>query len=371
MSVYIHSVATAVPDYAYDQFHIRDVMKDWLDVDRRSERVLHSIYAHSGIETRYSVVPDLEPEAGRGAFFRTADGTGFVLPGTKERNNRYIEEAGPLFLKAARAALAAPGAPAASEITHVVTVSCTGFFAPGPDVLLVNELDLAPGTERYHVGFMGCYAAFPALRMARAFCRADPSAVVLVVSAELCTLHLQPGGEIDSMLAASVFADGAAAVLLASRPPGGPALRLDGFESTLAREGASEMAWTLGDTGFEMVLTSYVPRIVEARIAAAIAPLFERSGVRQESIMRWGVHPGGRAILDRVKAGLCLPEEALEASRWVLKNYGNMSSATVLFVLERMLAGASQPEPEALAAIAFGPGLTVESGLFTLLPDGA
>jgi predicted naringenin-chalcone synthase len=369
MTTWIHGIATAVPDYAYEQQRIRDVMKDWLGADRRTERLLNGIYANSGIETRHSVVPDLEPDARRGAFFRTEDGSGFRLPGTRERNDRYTQEAAPLFVKAARGALAASGFSAA-EVTHVITVSCTGFFAPGPDVLLVSELGLAPGTERYHVGFMGCYAAFPALRMARAFTRSEPAAVVLVVSAELCTLHLQPGPEIDNLLAGSVFADGAAAALVSARPPARHALRLDGFESTLATEGAAEMAWTLGDTGFEMTLTSYVPRIIEARIAAALAPLFARSDVQQDDIRRWAVHPGGRAILDRAAAGLCLEEDALEASRRVLASYGNMSSATVLFVLGDLLNG-GVPEPEPLAAAAFGPGLTVESGLFTLLPAGA
>jgi predicted naringenin-chalcone synthase len=368
MTTWIHGIATAVPDYAYEQQRIRDVMKDWLEADRRTERLLNGIYANSGIETRHSVVPDLEPGAQRGAFFRAEDGNGFRLPGTKERNDRYTQEAAPLFVKAARGVLAASGFES-TEVTHVITISCTGFFAPGPDVLLVNELGLPQQTERYHVGFMGCYAAFPALRMARAFTRSDPAAVVLVVSAELCTLHLQPGPEVDNLLASSVFADGAAAALVSARPPRGTSLRLDAFGSTLASEGAGEMAWTVGDTGFEMVLTSYVPRIIEARIGEAVAPLFARSGVTQREVTHWAVHPGGRAILDKVQAGLCLPEEALEASRQVLSDYGNMSSATVLFVLERMLHEPPGPAGT-VAAMAFGPGLTVESGLFTLQGSG-
>lgn len=368
MATYIHNVATAVPDSAYPQTRIRDAMLAWLGGDRRTERLLRSIYEHSAIETRHSVLRDLDPGPGRSGFYSGAAGE-LRRPGTRERNELYAKEAPRLYACAARAALAGSPGLTPADVTHVITVSCTGFFAPGPDVLLIDELGLAPDVERYHVGFMGCYAAFPALRMAEAFCRADPGSVVLLVTAELCTLHLQPDREPDSMIAASVFADGAAAAVVSARAPAGRGARLEGFASTLAPEGASEMAWTLGDTGFEMVLSSYVPRVVGARISEAVAPLFDRTGVPRGAVARWAVHPGGRAILDRVEAGLCLPPEALAASRSVLRRYGNMSSATVLFVLERLL-GTADAGPEPVAAVAFGPGLSVESGLFTLLPGG-
>ena len=364
MSVHVHHIGSAVPAGSYSQDAARKVMLAWIGGDRRTDRLLHRIYGHSGIDTRHSVVGDFAPgaETGSGGLF-VDDAGGFRDPGTKERNARYREEAGPLFTAAARRALDGAVGFEPRDVTHVVTVSCTGFYAPGPDLELVSALGLPPGTERYHLGFMGCYAAFPALRMAQAFCRADPDAVVLVVAAELCTLHLQPNREVDAVIAASVFADGAAAAIVSARAPQGPALRLDRFADGLAPEGADDMAWTIGDHGFEMVLSSYVPRIVGDETRHALGPLLHGTDVDPASVRRWAVHPGGRAILDRLEEGLGLDAAALSDSREVLRLYGNMSSATVLFVLERMLRSAP-PAGEPVLALAFGPGLTIASGLF-------
>ncbi len=373
MTVRLHHVATAVPPTGYPQPVAREVMKAWIGGDRRTDLLLQRIYGHSGIERRHSVVedflgalPDGAPadpaSARRGGGFYVDDAGGFRNPGTAERNARYREEAGPLFARVARATLDGADGFAAEDVTHVVTVSCTGFYAPGPDLEVVRALGLRPGTERYHLGFMGCYAAFPALRMAQAFCRSDPDAVVLIAAVELCTLHLQPSREVDAVVSASVFADGAAGALVSARPPRGPALTLERFADGLAPEGASDMAWTIGDHGFEMVLSSYVPAIVGEKAHAALGPLLEGSGVDPADVRRWAVHPGGRAILDRLEQGLALPAEALAASRRVLAGYGNMSSATVLFVLAEMMAEPAPPG-EPLVAMAFGPGLTVASGL--------
>jgi predicted naringenin-chalcone synthase len=370
MAVHLHHLATAVPPASYPQAAARDVMKAWIGGDRRTDLLLQRIYARSGIERRHSVVedflgalPDDEvPAPRRGGGFYVDDAGGFRDPGTAERNARYREEAGPLFVDVARRTLDGAEGFSARDVTHVITVSCTGFYAPGPDLDVVRGLGLRPGVERYHVGFMGCYAAFPALRMARAFCRAEPDAVVLVVAVELCTLHLQPSRDDDALIAASVFADGGAGALVSARPPRGPALTLESFADGLAPEGASDMAWTIGDHGFEMVLSAYVPQVVGEKAGAALQPLLDGTGTRRDEVRRWAVHPGGRAILDRLEEGLALPSDALAASRSVLARYGNMSSATVLFVLAEMMAEPAPPG-EPIVAMAFGPGLTVASGL--------
>lgn len=368
MAVHLHHIATAVPQASYPQATAGEVMRAWIGGDRRTDRLLQRVYRHSGIDRRHSVVEDFlgavpdAPASRRGGGFYVDDAGGFRDPGTAERNDRYREEAGPLFVEVARRALDGAAGFDAADVTHVVTVSCTGFYAPGPDLEVVRELGLKPGTERYHLGFMGCYAAFPALRMAQAFCRADPDAVVLIAAVELCTLHLQPSRDVDAIVSASVFADGAAGALVSARPPRGPALTLERFADALAPEGASDMAWTLGDHGFEMVLSSYVPAIVGEKAGAALGPLLDGSGVGRADVRRWAIHPGGRAILDRVEGGLELPERALDASRRILARYGNMSSATVLFVLAEMLATPAEPG-EPIVAMAFGPGLTVASGL--------
>jgi len=364
--VFIHQLATAVPPYAVPQTFARDTLKAQLS-DRLAQRLVHRLYTQSGIETRYSVVPDFaapgeagEAVPGSGLFL--AEGGRYTSPSTKVRNDLYTEAARPLFKEVAEKALAESGFHE-GDVTHVVTVSCTGFCAPGPDYFLVRDLCLRPDVGRFHVGFMGCYAAFPALKMARAFCQADPNAVVLVVCLELCTLHLQLGGDFDRLLASSVFADGAASAIVSAREPQGPAFELSALATTLTPVGEGDMAWSVGDEGFDIVLSSYVPEILEANIGAALAPLFAKFDLSVSEVDRWGVHPGGRAILDKVERGLGLPEDALEPSRRVLRDYGNMSSATVLFVLKEILPEARPGER--VCAVAFGPGLTVESGLLT------
>ena len=360
MPAYLHAVASAVPPTSYSQQQILEVMNAWHGEDRRVRRLLGGIYRASAIDRRHSVISDFMPGAAGGFFYDPAEER-FLVPSTGERNGRYAREAGKLAGCAAARALGQAEAIGPAAVTHLVTASCTGFFAPGPDIELVDALGLSPAVERYHLGFMGCYAAFPALRLARSICLADPEAVVLVVSVELCTLHLQAAVDSDSLLAAAVFADGSAAALVSAREPR-HGLRLDRFSSSLARERADDMAWTIGDTGFEMVLSSRLPQAVEEEVGGALAGLLD--GTDPRDIGSWAVHPGGRAILDRVEAALCLQPDALSASREVLARYGNMSSATVLFVLERLLEREAESDPRVLA-VAFGPGLSVESALLT------
>lgn len=386
MTARIVGIGTALPSYAYEQATVKAIMRRWVGGERRVDRTLERVYAHSGIERRHSVVADFQDVDADGAWPTQPTpaaplflaGDGFGRPSTGERNERYVAAAPVLLERAVRRALAAAPAAVRDRVSHVITVSCTGFSAPGLDDHLVRSLGLPATTERYHLGFMGCYGAFPALRMARAFCRAEPGAVVLVAAVELCTLHLDPSREVDSILSTSVFADGAAAAVVtaASDEVGArPALELLASATTLTREGRADMAWTIGDHGFEMVLTSYVPRVLEAEAGAAVAPLLRDGGVSLADVDAWAVHPGGRAILDKVEQGLGLAGAQLDASRAVLAEAGNMSSATVLFVLERLVGGRcadhtqarAAPRPLAdgalVAALAFGPGLTVDSAL--------
>jgi predicted naringenin-chalcone synthase len=239
-------------------------------------------------------------------------------------------------------------------------VSCTGFTQPGPDLAIVDGLGLRQTVFRQHIGFMGCCAAFPALRVAAAFCDQDPDAVVLVVCAELCTLHVRTSDDADQIVANSVFGDGAAAAIVTGAGAGGGGLVIDAFATTVVPGTASEMAWNIGDEGFEMVLSTAVPKSIEQHVREAVAPVLDAVGATVADVPLWAVHPGGRAILDRVAAELELPDDALVASRGVLHDDGNMSSATVLFVLARMLD--ETPEPGTpVVALAFGPGLTVET----------
>jgi predicted naringenin-chalcone synthase len=382
----IRSIQTAVPSTVIAQTAFRDLLGSQPGYGRLGRRLVSAAFDASAIETRHVVIDEFsgvaatdEPADASPVFFDAREGR-ILDPATGARNDAYVARSKPLLVDAGRRALEAASGIAAADVTHVVTVSCTGFFAPGPDYVLVRELGLAPSTQRYHLGFMGCYGAFPALKMAEQFCRADPQAVVLVVCVELCSLHLHVDDDSDSIIANSVFADGAAAAVVTGdavrgtatgdRTPA-PTLRLDSFATALVPDGEGDMAWTVGDRGFDMTLSSYVPRIVERSIGEALDPLLahdpELSRSLPREVARWAVHPGGRSILDRVQTALSLSDDQLDASRSVLRDFGNMSSATVLFVLKRLLETPGET-PERVAAVAFGPGLTVESALLTLQP---
>ncbi|GAA3551490.1 type III polyketide synthase [Microlunatus spumicola] len=365
--MHLRSVGTAVPVTVLEQAAFRDVLAEQPGLSRLGARRLRAVFDASAIDTRHTVLGELGGATGPGGPVHYDTRTSTVLtPSTGVRNAAYAREAPGLFLAAAKEALSGSDL-VPDDVTHVVTVSCTGFFAPGPDYLLVRQLGLPVTTQRFHLGFMGCYGAFPALRLADAVCRVDPEAVVLVVCAELCSLHLHVADDVDTVLSSSLFADGAAAVVVTGRAPapGAPVVTLDALGTTLSDDGEEDMAWTIGDQGFDMVLSRHVPRILGSSLPAAVPSLLGL--VRPDEVDRWAVHPGGRSVLDHVQTALGLADEDLAPSRDVLRRYGNMSSPTVLFVLADLLR---QPAtgPERIAALAFGPGLTVESALLTRRP---
>jgi len=371
MTVSVRSIGVAVPPTILRQDEIRDVFRDQPGRSRLAQRLIGAAFDASAIDTRHTVIAEFDgPVAGAAPVFYDAGLRRVEVPPTGARNDVYIEHAPPLLLEAARRAIdSAPGI-TASDVTHVVTASCTGFFAPGPEYVLVRDLGLAATTERYHLGFQGCFAAFPALRAAQAFCEARPDAVVLVVCVELCSIHLHASDDPDVILASSVFADGAAAAIVSARPDDAiaPVIEFDSWSTALVPDGETDMAWTIGDHGFEMILSAAVPKLIGEHLDTALQPLLAATGggVTVESIDHWAIHPGGRSILDRVQQRLSLDDALLAPSRGVLREYGNMSSATVLFILQRLLEGAAPDADERICALAFGPGLTIESGLMRL-----
>ncbi|XAS69249.1 type III polyketide synthase [Micrococcaceae bacterium Sec5.7] len=372
MTVYLRSLETAVPPTVLVQSEARDVFAAQPGLTRLGTRLVSTCFDSAAIETRYTAVQELSMD------FRTDDPqffnplTGLLLsPSTKVRNDIFGREATKLFIEAAQAAVTTCPGIDSLDITHLVTVSCTGFFNPGPDYKIVRALGLNPSVQRYHLGFMGCYAAFPAMRAAKSFCEADPEAVVLVVCAELCSLHVRTSNDPDTIMGSALFADGAAAAIITAReiPEGTALLQLDHFETVLTPVGEESMAWNIGDHGFEMVLGNYVPHIIDEHIVGALEPLLSRdSSLRNRpyrDIRHWAIHPGGRSILDKVQSRLELTDEQLLPARETLRDFGNMSSATVLFVLKRILALPAEDGDERICSMAFGPGLTVETGLFT------
>jgi predicted naringenin-chalcone synthase len=242
-------------------------------------------------------------------------------------------------------------------ITHVLVTSCTGLYAPGLDFDILDHLELDPSVERTMIGFMGCYAAINGLKQARHIVRSEPEAKVLLVNLELCTLHLQETQELEQVLSFLVFGDGCAASLISAEPTG---FALDSFRAVLLPETRGLITWRIGDAGFDMFLSGQVPGAIGVGLASAGG---EALGAHQpEDIALWGVHPGGKSVLDAVERGLGLGPQALAASRQTLECFGNMSSATVMFVLERLMQAA---RPGDLGcAMSFGPGLTAETMLF-------
>ena len=218
MTVYLRSLETAVPPTVLVQTEARDVFAAQPGLTRLGTRLVGTCFDSAAIDTRYTAVAELTKDhrAENPHFFDS--GTGLLLsPSTKVRNDIFATEATKLFIEAARKALDACPGITLLDITHLVTVSCTGFFNPGPDYKIVRALGLNPAVQRYHLGFMGCYAAFPALRAAKSFCEADPDAVVLVVCAELCSLHVRTSNDPDTIMGSALFADGAAAAIVTAR----------------------------------------------------------------------------------------------------------------------------------------------------------
>ena len=379
----LRSLQTIVPDTVLVQEQVRDVFAAQPDIGRLAQRIVSASFNGSGIDTRHTVIEELstEVQTAEPVFYDRESGA-LLAPGTRVRNDVYTREASRLFVEVARRALDADPDLGPEDVTHVITVSCTGFHAPGPEYEIVRGLGLSDAVQRFHLGFMGCYASMPALRAASQFCIADENAVVLVVSVELCTLHLRSSEDPDTIVASSLFADGAAAGIVTARelPSVVPSLRLDGFHTAIVPEGEKDMAWTIGDSGFEMILSTAVPQIIGETIIGALRPLYGAdddlaeafaTGRIGERVRHWAIHPGGRSILDRVQERMGLSDRQLRPARDVLRENGNMSSATVLFVLKRILEREDALAGERVAAMAFGPGLTAESALLTVVAPAA
>jgi predicted naringenin-chalcone synthase len=343
---YLNAIGTAVP--ANEVHGVFTAYAPRLLRDARAGRLFGRMAERCGIDCRYSV---LAPSARAGQL----DDAGLYREGafadTGARMRVYEARAGELAFQAA-----VELDDDLEGITHLVVVSCTGFAAPGLDLELIDRLALSPRVERTSIGFMGCYAAINALRLARHVVRSEPNARVLVVSLELCTLHLQETSDLEQVLSFLIFADGAAAALVTGERRG---LGLDRSTTMLAREAADQITWRIGGAGFDMKLAGGVSAAIAACLPGQLRDIL--SGAPAKAIEHWAVHPGGRSILDAVARALALPPDKLAPSRDVLRRYGNMSSATVLFVLKEMLASRVRGPG---CAIAFGPGLAIESLMF-------
>ncbi|WP_207462573.1 type III polyketide synthase [Azospirillum sp. SYSU D00513] len=345
---YINRIATAVPPHdVHDKFlqYAPSLLHD-----ERRRHMLGRMAQRAGIEHRYSVIePDPDPERldRAGLFERDA------FPSTAARMALYERHAPDLAV----AGVEALKLTEAERPTHVIVTTCTGLHAPGIDLEIVKRLGLDRGVERTVVGFMGCYAAINGLKLAHHIVRSEPSAKVLMVNIELCTLHMQETGDLESLLSFMIFADGCAACLISAEPEG---VEMLGFDATVIPDSEDQITWHIRGQGFDMHLSGAVPATVARGLPEVMTGLRDRFGIEDFSL--WAVHPGGRSVLDAVELSLSLPSDALGASREVLRRYGNMSSATVMFVLKALAEGS--PPGRNGVAMAFGPGLTAETMVF-------
>ncbi len=361
-------LGTALPPGRVGQEEAAELSKMLVAKDRRQERLLGRLFRRSGVDTRHSVLVQPGDGTATQEFYpppsQEADGG----PGTAARMARYETEAASLARRASRSGLEDAGLTGA-EITHLVTVSCTGFHAPGPEVTLIDGLNLSPEVARVSVGFMGCHGAFNGLRVADSMVRADPKARVLVCAVELCSLHFSYEWDSEKLVANALFGDGAAAFVCVDAEADGRAqterLALDvgPFASRLLPDSRDAMSWRIGDHGFEMTLSGEVPALIEQHLPGWLRGWLRSRNMDARNVDAWAVHPGGPRILDAVQRSMGLGEEALSISREVLAGHGNMSSATIGFILDRMR---SQARAGSGVALGFGPGLMAEAFAFRL-----
>jgi alpha-pyrone synthase len=365
MHTVLTSIATANPPFQFSQAQAVAFTSQLTNLSAPLRDRAAKIYANSSIDQRYTCIPDYCSSPPDFSFFPNNWAID-PAPTTHDRNQLYQTYAPKIAESAAEQAIQQANL-TPDAMTHLIVVSCTGFSAPGVDVHLIQHLGLRADIDRTIIGFMGCYAAFNGLKTAHAICQSNASARVLLVCVELCTLHFQAENTIESVVINAIFGDGAAAAVLSSESDAeatGKLAYVDGY-SLLAPDSLDLMHWTIGNTGFLMGLSPKVPATIVEHLPGYLQTLLQRNHLTQGAIDFWAVHPGGRQIVDQIQNLLQLSDNMVADSYAVLREYGNMSSTTILFILKRLLAqhqtGASLGNG---VAMAFGPGLTIEGCLF-------
>jgi len=360
----ILGIGTAVPAHVLEQQDVSMRLQEALRERSTDARWVQRIFAHCGVETRYTCEPNLLEPAEHCRYLPLSPVSS--IPSTEERMALYREESVQIAIEAARKALA-DGRIRSGEITHLLAVSCTGMFLPGLDSELTSRLDLPADVRRIPLTFLGCAAGLTALRMAEEIVRNDDHARILVVAVELCSLHIQPSFEREHLFTASFFGDGASACVVGKA---GEEIR-QGFilhkaQASFLPNSSDKMSWTVGNYGFRLKLSPDIPRLIASEVPEAFRSFWGSEGMPE----LWAIHPGGRGIIDSLASSFRLTESQTEPSRAILRRYGNMSSATILFVflflrdeLRRTRSGEKTG-----SALAFGPGMTAEMIRFSYRP---
>jgi len=352
----IVAIGTALPGYRHEQQKIFEFMSRVYAINETEKRKLKFLYKYSGIQTRYSVLPDYSIAADEWQFFTPTENLE-PFPSVEKRMKSFRQHAAPLSLKAINNCL--KDFPV-KKVTHLITVSCTGMSAPGLDLELMELLALPVTTWRTSINFMGCYAAIHALKLADIICKTDDKANVLIVCVELCTLHFQKKYSPDNISSCILFGDGAAAVLVSGNKEI-EGMNIDHFYSSVSIKGKQEMAWEMSSSGFLLTLSGYVPELIEEDFNQFANEALKGTGLAKEDITHWCIHPGGKKILEAVHNSLQFTNGQLQHCYDVLNDYGNMSSPTVLFVLERIQKALDRKQRNNIFGAAFGPGLTIET----------
>jgi predicted naringenin-chalcone synthase len=362
MRFLIEGIGTALPPHHIAQEDAIEIARAVSCRTDAQARALSKIYHRARVRQRASVLLGGANDVdGAREFLMPSSPERDQGPSTADRMERYRTAAPPLAAEASRNALANADVDPAG-ISHLITVSCTGFGAPGLDIELIDRLNLSPDVTRTHVGFMGCHGVLNGLRVANAFASAAPGKTVLLCAAELCSLHLQTEWNAHNVVSGSLFADGAAALVGRATVPNGRAgWRVRSMGSFLIPNSRDAMTWHIGDNGFRMTLAPDVPKLLAQHLKPWLDHWLAESGLSPNEVGGWAIHPGGPRILDAVEQLLDLAPAALDTSRETLAECGNMSSPTVLFILDRMAK--HRPVPHPCVALAFGPGLVIEAAL--------
>jgi predicted naringenin-chalcone synthase len=358
----IISIGTAVPEHRTKQTAILEFMHSAYNNDVAS-RKLNVLFNHSGIAERYSVIPDFDKQRNEHIFFNGTPSKANV----ENRIDVFKERAIPLAIEAINSSYKKLDTTLEKfGVTHLITVTCTGLSAPGIDAEIISQLNLPDDIYRTSVNFLGCNAAFHALKIADLICKTDDKAKVLVVCVELCTLHFQPKNNHDNLLSNTIFGDGAAAVIITSDKLSNENMlkgfSITGFYSLLLNKGKDLMGWNVTPVNFEMILDAKIPEFIGSEVKSIMERASKKFKISPQEINKWAIHPGGKKIIDTIKRQLKLHDNDLASSYKVLNEYGNMSSPTILFVLNEFMETDTEQGAN-IFSIGFGPGLSIETAL--------
>lgn len=347
---YINKIGIANAPYLHKQSDIKDFAIAQYDIPESHIAKVKRMYDNSWIDQRYSAIGDFTNSNGQPVLLKSKT----KEASTQARMEVFFNVAPKMCKKAIREIL---DEDELQTFTHLITVSCTGLAAPGLEIILLEDLNFPKNITRLGINFMGCYAGFHAMKLAKAICTEQANAQVLIVDVELCTLHFQNEFTMDNVASTLLFADGAAAVLVNNEEENS-LYKMESFYTEVALQGKKDMTWHIGPTGFQMTLSSYIPTI----LGENIKPLLNHAIKNPKEIMHWAIHPGGKKILQEFAKSLDLQDSDLEVSYDILRQFGNMSSVTIFYVLEQMKKNITTKGEKVFAA-GFGPGLTIESAI--------